>query len=233
MGIFLEGEDSHGDHGLGRLVEFRFKAPPGTTSSSITTHTSLGQRNCTSWASQPQKSVTLLPCPGGGTTKSTKDMWRHWGGGNPVVSTWVLNYSLCQMSGIYMGKKTKKSKCTTLNYIVTLCFTSKWNCLWNLKLILCPLTPFSWASSAICKAGTKCSIFHCVSLRIEMYEWSWGWMSWWLTADTRLLSCLRLLQFMQLHGASEKLVVFQSMCQTNHYVSFSSNVSVLSVQGCM
>ena len=28
MGIFLEGEDSCGDHGLGRLVEFRFKAPP-------------------------------------------------------------------------------------------------------------------------------------------------------------------------------------------------------------
>ena len=80
MGIFLEGEDSHGDHGLGRLVEFRFKAPPGTTSSSITTHTSLGQRNCASWASQPQKSVTLLPCPGGRTTKSTKDVWWHWGG---------------------------------------------------------------------------------------------------------------------------------------------------------
>ena len=33
--IFLEGEDSHGDHSLGRLVEFRFKAPPGTTSSSF------------------------------------------------------------------------------------------------------------------------------------------------------------------------------------------------------
>ena len=72
MGSFLEGEDSHGDHGLGRLVEFRFKAPPGTTSSSITTHTSSGQRNCASWASQPQKSVTLLLCPGGRTTKSTK-----------------------------------------------------------------------------------------------------------------------------------------------------------------
>jgi len=39
VGIFLEGEDSRGDHGLGRLVEFRFKAPPGTTSSYITTHT--------------------------------------------------------------------------------------------------------------------------------------------------------------------------------------------------
>ena len=72
MGIFLEGEDSHGDRGLGRLVEFRFKAPPGTTFSSITAHTSSGQRNCASWAYQPQKSVTLLPCPGGRTTKSTK-----------------------------------------------------------------------------------------------------------------------------------------------------------------
>ena len=48
MGIFLEGEDSRGDHGRGRLAEFRFKAPPGTTSSSITTHTPSGQRNCTS-----------------------------------------------------------------------------------------------------------------------------------------------------------------------------------------
>jgi hypothetical protein len=29
-GFFLEGEDSHGDHGLGSLVELRFKASPGT-----------------------------------------------------------------------------------------------------------------------------------------------------------------------------------------------------------
>ena len=34
--------------------------------------TSTGQRNRASWASQPQKSVTLLPCPGGKTTKSTR-----------------------------------------------------------------------------------------------------------------------------------------------------------------
>ena len=78
MGIFVEGEETHSDHGLGSLVEFRFKAPPGITSSSITNHTPSGQRNCVSWASQPQKSVTLLPCPGGKTTKSTKDMWWHW-----------------------------------------------------------------------------------------------------------------------------------------------------------
>ena len=38
VGIFPEGEDSRSDHGLGRLVEFRFKGPPGTTSSYITTH---------------------------------------------------------------------------------------------------------------------------------------------------------------------------------------------------
>ena len=80
VGIFLEGEDSRGDHCLGRLVDFRFRAPPGTTSSSITTHTPTGQFNCASWASQPQKSVTLLPCPGGRSTKSTKDMWWHWKG---------------------------------------------------------------------------------------------------------------------------------------------------------
>jgi len=34
--------------------------------------TSSVQGNCASWASQPQKSVTLLPCPGGRTTKSTR-----------------------------------------------------------------------------------------------------------------------------------------------------------------
>jgi hypothetical protein len=37
-GFFLEGEDPHGVHGLGSLVEFRFKAPPGTSSSYITIH---------------------------------------------------------------------------------------------------------------------------------------------------------------------------------------------------
>jgi hypothetical protein len=37
-GFFLKGEDSHGDHGLGILVELRFKAPPGTSYSYITIH---------------------------------------------------------------------------------------------------------------------------------------------------------------------------------------------------
>jgi len=78
VGIFLEGEDSRGDHGLGRLVEFKFKGPPLTTTYSITTHSPSGQRNCALWASQSQKSVSLLPCPGGRTTKSTKDIWWHW-----------------------------------------------------------------------------------------------------------------------------------------------------------
>jgi len=38
VGIFPEEGDPRGDHGLGRLVEFRFKGPPGTTSPYITTH---------------------------------------------------------------------------------------------------------------------------------------------------------------------------------------------------
>ena len=65
-----------------------FKAPPSTTSSSIITHTPSGQRNCASWVSEPQKSVTLLPFPGGRTTKSTKDMWWHLGGGEYLPIRW-------------------------------------------------------------------------------------------------------------------------------------------------
>jgi hypothetical protein len=37
-GFFLEGEYPLGDHGLGSLVEFRFKALPGTSYSYITIH---------------------------------------------------------------------------------------------------------------------------------------------------------------------------------------------------
>src|SRR5215469_5370002 len=44
----------------------------------ISPSTSSGQRNCASWASQPQKSVTLRPQRGGETTKSIRDMWWHW-----------------------------------------------------------------------------------------------------------------------------------------------------------
>jgi len=101
VGIFLEGEDSRGDHGLGKLIEFRFKAPPGTTSSSITTHKPSGQRNRASWASQPQKSVTLLPCSEGRTTKSTKDMWWHWTKKNPrnhSMATFIKSTFWCSDS---------------------------------------------------------------------------------------------------------------------------------------
>jgi len=38
VGIFLERDDSRSYYGLGRLVEFMFKGPPGTPSSYITTH---------------------------------------------------------------------------------------------------------------------------------------------------------------------------------------------------
>ena len=99
-----EGEDFHGDHGLGRWVEFRFKAPPGTTSPSITTHTPSGQLNCALWASQPQKSVTVLPCPGGRTTKSTKNMWWHWTKNN--IWVWHNFIKLC----ITVITETKRDK---------------------------------------------------------------------------------------------------------------------------
>ena len=49
--------------------------------------TSSGQRNRASWASQPQKSVTLLPCPGGKTTKSTRTCGGIGGKKNILPST--------------------------------------------------------------------------------------------------------------------------------------------------
>jgi hypothetical protein len=73
-GFFLEGEDSHGDHSLGSLVELRLR-PLLVLHIHISSSTSSGQRNCASWASQPQKSVTLRPQPGGETAKSIRDMW--------------------------------------------------------------------------------------------------------------------------------------------------------------
>jgi hypothetical protein len=75
--FFLEEEDSHGDHGLGSLVEFRLR-PLLLLHIHVSPSNSSGQRNCASWASQPQKSITLRPQPGGETTKFIRDMWWHW-----------------------------------------------------------------------------------------------------------------------------------------------------------
>jgi len=47
------------------VSRFRLKAPPGISSSCISPLTSSGQRSRVSWASQPQKSATLSPQPGG------------------------------------------------------------------------------------------------------------------------------------------------------------------------
>ena len=55
----------------------RLKAPPGTSLPNISPLIPSGQRNCASWASQPQKSVTLSPQPGG-ATKVRMNMWWHY-----------------------------------------------------------------------------------------------------------------------------------------------------------
>ena len=55
----------------------RLKAPPGTSYPYISPLTPSGQRNCASWASQLQKSVTLPPQPGRGDHESS---YEHVGG---------------------------------------------------------------------------------------------------------------------------------------------------------
>ena len=71
VGIIPEGEDSRGDYGLGSLVEIRFKGPSWHY---ILLYHHLHHRdNITAPHGRPNlKSVTLLPCPGGRTTKSTR-----------------------------------------------------------------------------------------------------------------------------------------------------------------
>jgi len=51
------------------VSRFRLKAPHGISSSCILPLPSSGQRSRVSWASQPQKSATLSPQPGGKTRK--------------------------------------------------------------------------------------------------------------------------------------------------------------------
>jgi hypothetical protein len=73
----IPGEDSHADHGLDSLVEFRLR-PLLALHIHVTSSTSSRQRNCASWAPHPQKSVTRRPQLGGETAKSIRDMW-CWG----------------------------------------------------------------------------------------------------------------------------------------------------------
>ena len=69
---------------------FRLKAPPGISSSCISPLTLSGQLSRASWASQPQKSATLSPQPGGKTRKFIRTCGGIGGGGHFVI----LDYSL-------------------------------------------------------------------------------------------------------------------------------------------
>ena len=68
MGIFLVGRGSPWWPWSGQLVDLDLR-PHLAPHFPISPLTPSGQRNCASWASQPQKSVTLPPQPGGGTKK--------------------------------------------------------------------------------------------------------------------------------------------------------------------
>ena len=54
----------------------------------VTPLTSSGQRSRASWASQPQKSTTLSPQPGGKPRKVHKNMWWYWGGKYIYIFLW-------------------------------------------------------------------------------------------------------------------------------------------------
>jgi len=76
VGVFSEGEDSHGDHGLGRFAELGLRAllalhPP------ISPLTSSGQRNRVPTSEVGYTSAMLRR----EDHEVHKDMWGHWEGG--------------------------------------------------------------------------------------------------------------------------------------------------------
>jgi hypothetical protein len=71
------------------VSRFRLKAPPGISSSCISPLTPSGQRNCASWASQPQKSVTLSTQPEGKATKFIGTCGGIDGGGGDPGTLWA------------------------------------------------------------------------------------------------------------------------------------------------
>jgi hypothetical protein len=77
VGILPEEEDSRGDHGLGRLVEFTFKGPPGTPSSYITTHI-IGTTQLRLMGVPDSEVGYTAAMPRRENHEVHKDMWWHW-----------------------------------------------------------------------------------------------------------------------------------------------------------
>jgi len=84
VGIFLEGEDSRGDHSLGRLVEFRFRGSPGTTSPYITTHI-IGTTYPRLMGVPTSEVGYISAMPRREDHEVQKDMWGHLGGNHFTV----------------------------------------------------------------------------------------------------------------------------------------------------
>jgi len=99
VGIFPEGEDSRGDHGLGRLVEFRFKGPPGTTSSYITTH--IIGTTLLHHMGIPTSEVGCTPAmPRREDHEVHKDMWWHWTKKTTHTHTHTHTLKISRLEGI-------------------------------------------------------------------------------------------------------------------------------------
>ena len=98
-------------------VEIRFKAPPGTSDSSLISQSfSSGQRNRAYWASQPQKSLTLQPQPGGTGGGETTKSERTCGGigkkkdglsPDSLQRAYVNRYILCLYTRSDVYSKTR------------------------------------------------------------------------------------------------------------------------------
>ena len=127
------------------VSRFRLKVPPGISSSCISPLTSSGQRSRVSWASEPQKSATLSPQPGGKPRRFIRTCGSLGGGGGEVSRV---------SFGWYLKKKKKEGLWLKMNLAPQAFHT--YTC--NLSLIIAMLICVSVLPYCVFRLLRKCNL---------------------------------------------------------------------------
>ena len=111
------------------VSRFRLKASPGISSSCISPLTSSGQRSRASWASQPQKSATLSPQPGGKPRKFIRTCSGIGGRHNLINKEW--KYFICWMLPKFQKRFLLGRFAGFFQFVHLVRATSRWRWAWS------------------------------------------------------------------------------------------------------
>jgi hypothetical protein len=122
------------------VSRFRLKAPPGISSSCISPLSSSGQRSRASRASQPQKSATLSPQPGGKPQKFIRTCGGTGGNIERYKEYAMFSYCLEEDTNLVENKYVMPNFRLPPQCKWDLCSSGM---LWNIDSVLCN-TPEAW-----------------------------------------------------------------------------------------